>query len=200
MSTNFKDSVTKVNLMKAFAGESQARNRYTFAAEKAKKQNSHVIECVFRFTADQEKEHATIFMKHLQELDGETIAIDGTFPVETTESILQLLRNAEHNEAEEFDPVYKSFAETAEQEGFAAVARSFRNIAQIEKTHSERFKKFAELMEQDMLFVSDMECGWICLNCGHVHTGKSAPKQCPVCEHDQGYFVRITLAPYTSAC
>ncbi len=200
MATDFKNSETKVNLMKAFAGESQARNRYTFAAEKAKKQNLHVIECVFRFTADQEKEHATIFMNHLKEAEGETIAIDGTFPVETTESIVQLLRNAEHNEAEEFDPIYKTFAETAEREGFPAIAYSFRSIAQIEKTHSERFHKFAEWMENNQLFVSDMECGWICLNCGHVHSGKAAPAQCPVCSHDQGYFVRITLAPYTSAC
>ncbi len=200
MSVEFKSSETKANLMRAFAGESQARNRYTFAAEKAMKQKLHVIECIFRFTADQEKEHATIFMTHLKELDGETVAVDGTYPVETTESVLQLLKNAQHNEMEEFDPVYKTFAEIAEKEGFPAVAASFRNIAQIEKSHSERFKKFADWMEQNQLFVSDMECDWLCLNCGHVHTGKSAPQMCPVCQHEQGYFVRITLAPYTSAC
>ncbi len=200
MSVEFKNSETKVNLMRAFAGESQARNRYTFAAEKAMKQKLHVIECVFRFTADQEKEHAGIFMNHLKELDGETVAVDGTYPVETTESVLQLLKNAQHNEMEEFDPVYKTFAEIAEKEGFPAVAASFRNIAQIEKSHSERFQKFAEWMERNQLFVSDMECGWLCLNCGHIHTGKSAPQMCPVCQHEQGYFVRITVAPYTSAC
>lgn len=196
----FKSSETRHNLMRAFAGESQARNRYTFAAEKAMQQKLHVIECVFRFTADQEKEHALIFMNHLKELDGETLTVDGTYPVETTESILQLLRNAQHNEFEEFDPVYKTFAEVAEREGFPAVAASFRNIAKIEKTHSERFQKFAELMEKEQLFTCDMECGWICLNCGHVHNGKAAPALCPVCQHDQGFFVRITLAPYTSAC
>ena len=200
MSTEFKNSETKANLMRAFAGESQARNRYTFAAEKAMQQKQHVIECIFRFTADQEKEHAAIFMNHLKELDGETVEVDGTYPVETTESVLQLLRNAQHNELEEFDPIYKTFAEVAEKEGFHAVAASFRNIAQIENSHSERFKKFADWMEQNQLFVSDMECGWLCLNCGHVHTGKSAPQMCPVCQHEQGYFVRITLAPYTSAC
>lgn len=200
MSVDFKSSETKTNLMRAFAGESQARNRYTFAAEKAMKQQLHVIECIFRFTADQEKEHATIFMNHLKELDGETVEIDGTYPVETTESVLQLLRNAEHNEKEEFDPVYKTFADVAEKEGFTAVAASFRSIAKIEKTHSERFKKFADFMEQNQLFVSDMQCGWMCLNCGHVLEGTAAPAQCPVCRHDRGYFVRITLAPYTAAC
>ena len=200
MSTEFKNSETKANLMRAFAGESQARNRYTFAAEKAMQQKQHAIECIFRFTDDQEKEHAAIFMNHLKELDGETVEVDGTYPVETTESVLQLLRNAQHNELEEFDPIYKTFAEVAEKEGFHAVAASFRNIAQIENSHSERFKKFADWMEQNQLFVSDMECGWLCLNCGHVHTGKSAPQMCPVCQHEQGYFVRITLAPYTSAC
>lgn len=200
MPVEFKNSETRANLMRAFAGESQARNRYTFAAEKAMKQKLHVIECIFRFTADQEKEHAAIFMNHLKELDGETVKVDGTYPVETTESVLQLLKNAQHNEMEEFDPIYKTFGEIAEKEGFPAVAASFRNIAKIEKSHSERFQKFADWMEQNQLFVSDMECGWLCLNCGHVHTGKSAPQMCPVCQHEQGYFVRITLAPYTSAC
>lgn len=200
MPVEFKNSETKTNLMRAFAGESQARNRYTFAAEKAMGQKQHIIECIFRFTADQEKEHADIFMNHLKEFDGETVAVDGTYPVETTESLLQLLRNAQHNEMEEFDPVYKTFAEIAEKEGFPAIAASFRNIAKIEKSHSERFGKFADFMEQNQLFVSDMECGWLCLNCGHIHTGKSAPQICPVCQHEQGYFVRITLAPYTSAC
>ncbi len=200
MPVEFKNSETRANLMRAFAGESQARNRYTFAAEKAMKQKLHVIECIFRFTADQEKEHAAIFMNHLKELDGETVKVDGTYPVETTESVLQLLKNAQHNEMEEFDPIYKTFGEIAEKEGFPAVAASFRNIAKIEKSHSERFQKFADWMEQNQLFVSDMECGWLCLNCGHIHTGKSAPQICPVCQHEQGYFVRITLAPYTSAC
>lgn len=197
---DFKVSETRLNLMRAFAGESQARNRYTFAAERAKQEQLPVIEYVFRFTADQEKEHAAIFMKHLQELDGETLHIDGTFPVETTTSTLQLLKNAQHNEMEEYDPVYRAFAEIAEKEGFTAIALSFRKIADIEKTHSERFGKFAEQLEKGQFFKADVECGWMCLNCGHVHTGKEAPMMCPVCSHEQGYFIRLTLAPYSSAC
>ena len=200
MSTNFSNSQTKINLMRAFAGESQARNRYTMAAAKANNQKLPVIEAVFLFTADQEKEHAEIFMKHLKDHDGETIQIDGTYPVETTDSLLQLLKNAQHNEKEEFDTVYKNFADIAEQEGFSVIAASFRNIAKIEKTHAERFQKFAEFMENNQLFVSQTECGWMCLNCGHMHTGKEAPQICPVCQHERGYFVRVVLAPYTSVC
>lgn len=197
MSVEFKNSETKINLMRAFAGESQARNRYTFAAEEARKQNLYVVEAVFRFTADQEKEHAGIFYKHLTELAGETIHIDGGYPVDISPSIAQLLRNAHHNEYEEYNDVYKHFGEVAGQEGFSQVASSFRMIAAIEKTHGNRFQAFANLLESNTLFVSDVECEWMCLNCGHRFTGKEAPPQCPVCDHDRGYFVRLTLAPYT---
>lgn len=191
-----KQSETLKNLMRAFAGESQARNRYTFAASAAKAEKLHVIECVFRFTADQEKEHAEIFMNHMKELNGTTQLVDGTYPVETTKNVLELLRFAQHNEYEEHQPVYPAFAETAKKEGFPEIASSFEQIAKIEKTHGDRFGKFADLLEQGKLFVANAETKWMCLNCGHIHTGERVPPVCPVCQHEQGYFVRLSLAPW----
>ena len=195
--TNFKESETKTNLMRAFAGESQARNRYTFAAAISKKQGLHVIEAIFNFTANQELAHANLFMKHLSEVSGENIEADGTYPVEVTNSVVELLENAAHNEFEEYDDVYKSFAETAEREGNLQVASLFKQIAEIENTHSKRFKYFAELLKTEKLFVSDIECDWMCLNCGHIYKGKNVPEVCPVCQHEKGYFIRIEFAPYT---
>jgi len=192
---DFKQSETRINLMRAFAGESQARNRYTFAASLAKKQNLYVIGEVFTYTAGQEKEHAEIFWNHLKEFSGESITINGDYPVEVDNSIEKLLRFAERDEFEEHDSVYKSFAETAKNEGFYPVAASFENIAKIEKLHGERFRLFADMLEQDKLF--NEEGGkWICLNCGHVHTGNKVPEVCPVCTHDKGYFIRYEMSPY----
>ncbi|MDN0032065.1 rubrerythrin family protein [Oscillibacter valericigenes] len=199
MSMELKNSETKINLMRAFAGESQARNRYTFAAGQAKQQKLHVIEAVFTFTANQEKEHAEIFYNHLKELSGETIQIDGGYPVDAAQDMAKLLRMAQHNEFEEFDPVYPAFGATAKEEGFAKVANSFDMISKIEQTHGERFGNLADLLEQGKLFLSDVECGWMCLNCGYVFTGKGAPEKCPVCDHDKGYFIRLSMAPYTGA-
>ncbi|MCX4269458.1 MAG: rubrerythrin family protein [Lachnospiraceae bacterium] len=193
---DLKNSQTKDNLMRAFAGESQARNRYIMAAEQAKKQNLAVIEAVFRYTAHQEKEHAEIFYHHLREMAGETIYIDGGYPVDLSEDIAKLLRMAQHNEYEEHDSVYASFAETARAEGFPAVEASFRMIADIEKIHGDRFGKFAEMLEQNKLFASNIKTGWICLNCGHVYEGESVPEVCPVCHHDKGYFIRVELSPF----
>lgn len=194
--SELKNSETRENLMRAFAGESQARNRYTFAAGLCRKQQLHVLEAVFTFTANQEKEHAEIFYNHLKELDGDTIRIDCGYPVEVTNNVLQLLRRAQHNEYEEFDPVYKNFAETARKEGFSQAAASFQQIAAIEQTHGNRFRYYADLLENDRLFVSDVKCAWMCLNCGHIQEGLQAPKSCPVCQHDQGFFIRLELTPY----
>ena len=198
--TNFKESKTKTNLMRAFAGESQARNRYTFAAEIAKKQGLYVIEAVFKYTANQELAHANVFMKHLSELNGETVEIDGSYPVEVTNSVIELLENAVHNETEEYKDVYKSFAEIAKQEGILQVASSFEQIGDIENEHAKRFKLFADLLRENKLFVSDASCDWVCLNCGNVFNGKQAPEVCPVCSHEKGYFIRLELAPYTTKC
>lgn len=197
--TDFKSSATAKNLMRAFAGESQARNRYTLAAGKAKEQKLPVLQAVFLYTADQEKEHAEVFYNFLQDMNGETIHIDGGYPVDLDPGILEQLKKATHNENEEHDVVYKSFADIADQEGFSRIAQTFRMIADVEKTHADRFQMFGKLMEEGRLFVSDVETGWVCLNCGHVHQGKEAPQTCPDCQHEQGYFIRMELAPWTAS-
>lgn len=196
MAVDFKNSETKDNLMRSFAGESQARNRYTFAAAQAKKENLHVIEEVFTYTANQEKAHAEIFYNHLKELSGETIHVDGGYPVDITDDMVKLLRMAQHNEYEEHDPVYKVFGEKAKEEGFSQVANSFFMIAEIEKIHGDRFGRFADLMEKDRLFASDQKTSWICLNCGYIYEGEAVPPKCPVCAHDKGYFIRLEQSPY----
>lgn len=196
MAVEFKNSETKDNLMRAFAGESQARNRYTFGASQAKKEKHQAIAQIFLYTADQEREHAEIFYKHLKELGGETIHVDGGYPVDITDDLAELLRMAQHNEYEEHDDVYRHFAEKADEEGFDRVAASFRMIAQIEQYHGDRFGRFAEWLEKNKLYVSDVKTGWICLNCGFVYEGEKAPEKCPVCNHDQGYFIRLELSPF----
>lgn len=194
---DLRNSETLKNLMRAFAGESQARNRYTFAAGIAKEEKLPVIEAVFRFTADQEKEHAEIFYNYMKELAGETVHIDGGYPVNVSDKTLDLLKAARHNEYEEHDSVYREFGDKAKAEGFEEIGRVFHQIGAIEKIHGDRFEMFAKLMEQNKLFLSDVACGWMCLNCGHVLTATQAPGICPVCRHEQGYFVRLELAPFT---
>ena len=133
MPVPFEQSETKVNLMKAFAGESQARNRYTMAAEEAKNQNCYVLEQVFTFTADQEKEHAEIFYQHLSKMAGKTIRIEADYPVDLGENLEELLRLAQKHEYEEHDEIYKAFARKAKEEGYPEIAASFGLIAGIEK-------------------------------------------------------------------
>lgn len=193
---DFSKSLTKDNLMRAFAGESQARNRYTFAASQTKKNGLYVVSAIFAYTASQEKEHAEIFYNHLKEMAGNTIAIDGSYPVDISDDAVGLLSMAQHNEYEEHDPIYKSFGETAQKEGFHQIAASFLQIADIERIHGDRFGRYAELLKEGRLFVSDVEEEWMCLNCGFVFKGTNAPAICPVCRHDQGYFIRFELSPY----
>ena len=166
MAVNFKDSKTKENLMRAFAGESQARNRYTFAAEQAHNEKLYVLEYVFRFTADQERAHGKVFYNFLKDLSGENIEIDGAYPVDISASYSELLRMAEHNEREEHEQVYKDFEETAKQEGFDDIARAFFMIGRVEEMHGTRFEKYAIWMDENKLFVSDVSTQWMCLNCG----------------------------------
>lgn len=193
---DFKNSKTKENLMRAFAGESQARNRYTFGAGEAREKGLYVIEGIFTFTAGQEREHAKVFYNLLQDLSDTTITVDGTYPVDISKDVAKLLRYAQHNEFQEHDVDYKQFAEIAAQEGFAPVAHTFQRIAEVEKTHGERFGRAADMLENDMLFVSSIEEEWMCLNCGYTVKGTNAPAACPVCKHPQGYFIRMTLAPF----
>lgn len=196
MAVEFKNSETKDNLMRAFAGESQARNRYTMGAQQAKKEKQQAIAQVFLYTAGQEKEHAEIFYNHLKELGGESIHVDGTYPVDITEDLAELLRMAQHNEYEEHEDVYQKFGDKAKEEGFMNVANSFYMIAKIEKTHGDRFGRFAKWLEENKLHASDVKTGWMCLNCGHIYEGESAPEKCPVCQHDKGYFIRLELSPF----
>ena len=191
-----KESVTRENLLRAFAGESQARNRYTFAASAMKKKDLEVLQLVFLYTAGQEKEHAEVFYDHLKQAGCANIDITAGYPVDCTDDPLALLRLAAKHEMDEYESAYPAFGDQAEEEGFPAIAAAFRQIAKIEKVHAERFKRFAQLLEQGKLFVSDVDTAWICLNCGHVHHGRQAPAKCPVCQHSQGYFIRLELSPY----
>lgn len=196
MGVEFRSSETRENLMRAFAGESQARNRYTFGAEQARKEKQQAIAQVFLFTAEQELAHAKVFYQHLKELSGETIRIDGGYPVDLTDNLAELLRMAQHNEYEEHDDVYQRFGDKAKEEGFLQVASSFYMIAEIEKRHGDRFGQLAEWIEQNKLHISDIKTGWMCLNCGHIYEGEEVPERCPVCHHDRGYFIRLELAPF----
>lgn len=196
MSIALKDSKTKKNLMRAFAGESQARNRYQFAAHAAKQQQLHVVEAVFNFTASQEQAHAKAYYDLLKEFAGDTITVDGTYPVDIHEDIVKLLRAAQHNEYQEYEHDYAEFAKIAQEEAFPTIANMFHMIAQVEQTHGERFGRFAELIEKKELFHAETDTKWMCLQCGRIHTGKDAPMICPICGRPQGYFIRWDMAPF----
>ena len=194
----FARSETHINLMRAFAGESQARNRYTIAAGMAREKNLYVVQQVFLFTADQELTHAKQFYRQLHDLGGQTVRVDGTYPVDLYADLLDYLRAAQHNEYGEWEHDYASFARTAMEEGFPLVGKLFENIAGVEKIHGDRFGRYADMLEQGQLFASDTKVEWMCLNCGYVVEATAAPAHCPVCRHPQGYFVRVELAPYHS--
>ena len=196
MSTPFAQSETRINLLRSFAGESQARNRYTIAAEVAKKNHLEVIQSVFLFTADQERAHAKVFYDLLSSESGQNIAIDGTYPIDIFDDVAQYLRAAQHNEYQEHEVDYANFAKIAGEEGYEGIAHIFHMIAGIEKTHGDRFGRFADLLEQNQLFVSRVETGWMCLNCGQIIHSTVAPAVCPVCKHGQGFFIRLEMAPF----
>lgn len=189
MYSNFKNSKTKENLMKAFAGESQARNRYTFAAEQARNQGMYAIGYVFDFTADQERAHAERFYQLLSTMAGETIEICAGYPIDRQETIVELLKASKHNEFEEADDIYISFGNTAKEEGFLEIASAFFQIAEIEKLHGGRFGKLARMLEEGSYFEAQENGIWMCLNCGNIHTGNKVPKNCPVCRVDKGYYI-----------
>lgn len=192
----FNTSKTKENLMRAFAGESQARNRYTFAASAAKKEGYSILEDLFNYTANQEKAHAKQFMGKLKEFSGEDIVINTGYPVEVETNTLKLLRLAEKHENDEFSAIYDEFAKIAREEGFNDVAILFENIGSIEKVHSDRFKKYADRLENGTLFKDNTQTLWICTNCGFIYEGTEALKACPVCAHPQGYFIKFEESPF----
>ena len=197
MTLHFNDSRTRENLMRAFAGESQARNRYTFAAQQAKENKLRIVADVFTFTAAQEKEHAEVFYELLSACAGQTIHVDGGYPVNISTELTDLLSAARHNETEEAEDAYPTFARIAREEGFTRVGDVFAAIAQVEKTHAQRFERFEQMLRDGTLFEEKGSAGWLCLNCGHIHQGNQAPGLCPVCRHDQGPFIRTDLVPFT---
>ena len=169
-----KGSKTYDNLMAAFAGESQARNKYTYFASKAKKDGYEQIAAIFEETANQEKEHAKMWFKELN--GGE---VPGT---------LDNLNAAADGENYEWTDMYEEFAKVADEEGFTALAKKFRGVAAIEKMHEERYRKLISNIEEGLVFSRDGDTIWQCRNCGHIVIGKEAPKVCPVCAHPQSYF------------
>ena len=171
-----KGSKTEQNLMTAFAGESQARNKYTYYASKAKKDGYEQIAAIFEETANNEKEHAKIWFKLLN---------GGEIP-----STEENLKAAADGENYEWTDMYDEFAKTAREEGFDHIAYLFEGVAKIEKEHEERYRKLLANVNDKLVFSSDGDTIWICRNCGHVHIGKTAPKVCPVCAHPQSYFER----------
>jgi rubrerythrin len=175
--------------MRAFAGESQARSRYNIASSAAKKEGFHVVGAVFDYTADQERSHGKVFYQKLKDFAGDNINISGAYPVDLYDDTVKALRAAQHNELEEWGEVYKSFGETAREEGFSEVANVFERIARIEKTHADRFGRLADEIENGSIFRRDEEIPWMCTVCGNIHLGKEAPGICNVCEHPQGYFM-----------
>ena len=169
-----KGTQTEKNLMEAFAGESQARNKYTYFASKAKKEGYEQIASIFEETAGNEKEHAKMWFKLLQ--GGEIKS--------TKENLLM----AAEGENYEWTDMYSEFAKTAKEEGFDHIAFLFEEVGKIEKEHEERYRKLLDNIEQGKVFVKEEPKMWICRNCGHIHYGEEAPKVCPVCAHPQSYF------------
>lgn len=196
MAVDFMSSKTRENLMRAFAGESQARNRYTIAARTAEKQGMYAVSQIFKFTADQERAHAERYYGLLKKAADSTIAVDGTYPVDHFDDVVKLLDAAEHNEMEEFSDVYPAFGAIAKEEGFLEESAVFYQIAKIEEIHAKRFKKLSELLKKGELYDSTEEQDWMCLNCGHIFHGKKVPNVCPVCHYERDYFVPASLAPY----
>jgi rubrerythrin len=181
----FKGSKTEKNLLAAFAGESQARNRYTFFASAARKEGYEQIAAVFQETADNEKEHAELFFKHLQ---GGMAEITAAYPAGVIGSTTENLKAAAEGEKLEWGTLYPNFAEVAEEEGFSDVAQTFRAVAKVEAYHERRYLKLLENVAQGKVFKKDKPIKWKCRNCGFVFEGAEAPEKCPVCSHPKSYF------------
>jgi rubrerythrin len=181
----FKGSETEKNLLKSFAGESQARTRYTFFASVAKKEGYEQISAIFTETADNEKEHAELFFKHLKGGDVEIIA---SYPAGIIGTTAQNLEAAAEGEKMEWVTLYPAFADVADKEGFPAIAHTFRMVSKVEEKHERRYRKLLANVTQGIVFKKDKPTVWKCRNCGYVHEGPNAPERCPVCDHAQSYF------------
>jgi rubrerythrin len=182
---SLKGTKTEQNLLKAFAGESQARMRYDYFAKQAKKEGLEQIAAIFDETAMNEKEHAKRFFKFLE---GGMVEITASYPAGIIGTTMENLKAAAEGENEEWTELYPMFADIAEEEGFKAVAVAFRMIAEVEKAHEARYLKLYNNLENGQVFERDGTIVWKCRNCGFLHEGKKAPKTCPACLHPQSYF------------
>jgi rubrerythrin len=182
---SLKGTKTEQNLLKAFAGESQARMRYDYFAKQAKKEGLEQISAIFAETALNEKEHAKRFFKFLE---GRMVEITATYPAGKIGTTLENLKASADGENEEWTELYPVFADIAEEAGFKDVANVFRQIAKVEKAHEERYRTLYNNLEDGRVFKRDGKIIWKCRNCGYLHEGKGAPKVCPACDHPQSYF------------
>lgn len=182
---SLKGTQTEQNLLKAFAGESQARNRYEFFAKQAKKEGLEQMAAIFTETAINEKAHAKRFFKFLE---GGMVEITAAYPAGIIGTTLENLKASAEGENEEWTDLYPEFARVAEAEGFKAVATAFKVIAKVEKAHEERFTKLYNNLENGLVFEREDKVVWKCRNCGYLHEGKKAPQNCPACLHPQSYF------------
>ncbi|MDR0941648.1 MAG: rubrerythrin family protein [Bacteroidales bacterium] len=176
---------TEKNLLKSFAGESQARSRYTFFASQAKKEGFEQIAAIFTETAEQEKEHAKRFFKFLE---GGMVEITASFPAGKIGTTAENLLAAAEGENEEWSELYPLFADVADKEGFKEIATVFRMVAKVEVEHEKRYRRLLENVTSGKVFKKDESIKWKCTNCGYVHEGKEAPEKCPACAHPQAYF------------
>ncbi len=180
-----KGTKTEQNLLKAFAGESQARNRYTYFASQAKKDGYEQMAYIFEETANQEKEHAKRLFKFLE---GGELEITAAFPAGVIGSTLENLKASAAGEKYEYTEMYPGFAKIAEEEGFSEIAEVFRNIAVAEKQHEKRYNDLAANIQAGRVFKREKETVWRCRNCGYIHRGTEAPDECPACAHPKAYF------------
>lgn len=185
MTKSLKGTKTEQNLLKAFAGESQAKTRYEFFASVAKKEGLEQISAIFMETAGQEKEHAKRFFKFLE---GGDVEIQATYPAGIIGNTAENLKAAAMGENEEWSILYPEFAKIAEEEGFKEIATAFKMIALVEVQHEKRYLKLLENLEKGIVFEKDGEVYWMCRNCGYIHKGKKAPQECPACVHPQAFF------------
>lgn len=190
---DFAKSETKINLMRAFAGESQARNRYNMGAEQAMKEELIIVKDLFDYIACQEQAHAKVFYDHLKEVNDTDFEICASYPVNVYTSTKDNLKAAVHNELEEHNNIYKEFGKIAYDEGFPVIASSFELIGKIEKNHADKFNAYLQRLENNTLFERSEQTAWFCTNCGHIHYGPMAPKNCPVCHHAKGFFLSPDL-------
>jgi rubrerythrin len=182
---SIKGTKTEQNLLKSFAGESQARMRYDYFAKQAKKEGLEQIAAIFEETSLNEKEHAKRFFKFLE---GGMVEITAMYPAGVIGTTLENLKASAEGENEEWTELYPEFAKVAEEEGFKDIAIAYKMIAKVEKAHEERFKKLYENIEAGRVFERNGKISWKCRNCGYIHEGEKAPKTCPACLHPQSYF------------